>query len=408
MPLESASRRLPPPAKLVLALVVVAVGVAQGFGRFTYALVLPAIERDLLHSYAVAGWFGTANLAAYFAGVMLASLASSRLDAVHLIVLGLVTSTAGLAAMTLAAEPGLLLAGMIATGAAGAFIWIPSPALAGSVVPEHRRGFAIGLMGSGIGVAILFASALTHAVQARYGENSWRAVWGVEAALAAIATLLVVLWLREPDTGRAGEMRPSSLGEIVALTSLRAVPSWVAMTVAYAAYGLCYSIYSSYLVAALQADAGFSVRHASLDYGLVGLAIAAGGVLLGRVSDRAGRRPALVWGFIAMGACPLLVLLGREPWVGVSAVIFGTMMSGIGSVVAAYVRDHTTEGAFAPAFGAITLFFGAAQLVGPELGGMLAERSGGFASAFLVSSVAGFAGAIVSARLGRGEQESGS
>lgn len=405
MPLEDVSRRLPPSAKLVLALIVLAVGVAQGFGRFTYALVLPAIERDLLHSYAAAGWFGTANLTAYLAGVLLVSLAAARLDPVHLIVLGLVLSTSGLAAMAMAVTPGLLLAGMIATGAAGAFIWIPAPGLVGSVVPEHRRGFAIGLMASGIGVAMLFAAELTHMVQARYGENAWRAVWRVETALAVTATLLVVLWLREPDGERGTDLVPSSLREIVTLRSLRAVPSWIALTVAYAAYGLCYSIYASYLVAALQSDAGFSARHASLDYGLVGLSIAAGGVLLGRISDRAGRRPALVWGFVAMAVCPLLVIVGREPWVGASAIIFGVMMSGVGSVVAAYVRDHTTEGAFAPAFGAITLFFGAAQLVGPELGGFLAERSGGFGWAFAVSAVAGFLGAVVSATLPRGEHD---
>jgi MFS family permease len=399
MPLENGSRPLPPSAKLVLALVVVAVGVAQGFGRFTYALVLPAIERDLLHSYALAGWFGTANLAAYLVGVLLVSLAAARFDPVHLIVLGLVMSTSGLAAMTMAATPGLLLAGMIATGAAGAFIWIPAPGLVGSVVPEHRRGFAIGLMASGIGVAMLFAAELTHVVQARYGENTWRAVWGAETALAVIATLLIVLWLREPDGERGADLVPSSLREIVTLRSLRAVPSWIALTLAYAAYGLCYSIYASYLVAALQSDAGFSARHASLDYGLVGLSIAAGGVLLGRLSDRIGRRPALLWGFVAMGACPLLVLSGREPWAGTSAILFGIMMSGLGSVIAAYVRDHTTEGVFAPAFGAITLFFGAAQLVGPELGGLLAEQNGDFRWAFLVSSLAAFIGAVASAGL---------
>jgi predicted MFS family arabinose efflux permease len=403
MPLENGPGRLPPSAKLVLALVVLAVGVAQGFGRFTYALVLPAIERDLLHSYAVAGWFGTANLAAYLVGVLLVSLAAARLDPVHLIVLGLVLSTSGLAAMTMAVTPGLLLAGMIATGAAGAFIWIPAPGLVGSVVPEHRRGLAIGLMASGIGVAMLFAAELTHLVQARYGENAWRAVWGVETALATIATVLVVLWLREPDGERETDLRPSSLHEIVTLRSLRAVPSWVALTVAYAAYGLCYSIYASYLVAALQSDAGFTARHASLDYALVGLSIAAGGVLLGRLSDRIGRRPALLWGFVAMGACPLLVLVGREPWTGASALLFGIMMSGLGSVVAAYVRDHTTEGAFAPAFGAITLFFGAAQLIGPELGGLIAEQSGGFRWAFVVSAAAALIGALASATVRRSD-----
>ena len=143
---EPALRTEPPPlarsAKLVLALVVLAVGVAQGFGRFTYPLVLPAIEGDLLHSYSLAGWLGTANLTAYLAGVLLVSLAATKVSPARLIMVGLVVSTAGLAAMTVAASPRALLGGMIATGIAGAFIWIPAPGLAGAVVPEGRRGFA--------------------------------------------------------------------------------------------------------------------------------------------------------------------------------------------------------------------------------------------------------------------------
>jgi MFS family permease len=386
-------------AKLVLALVVVAVGVAQGFGRFTYPLVLPAIESDLLHSYSLAGWLGTANLTAYLVGVLFVSLAAARVSPARLIVLGLVVSTAGLALMTCAASPGALLGGMIATGIAGALIWIPAPGLAGAVVPEGRRGFAIGLMASGIGIAVLFAAELTHLVQARYGANEWRMVWGVEAALAALATGLALGWLREPDEEHATDPQSSIVREILGLASLRRLPGWVAITAAYSGYGLCYSVYSSYLVAALQSDAGFSARHASLDYGLVGLSIAAGGILLGQLSDRVGRRPTLVWGFAAMGSCPLFVLIGAEPWAGASALLFGIMMSGLGSVVAAYVRDHTTEGLFASAFGAITLFFGVAQLAGPELGGILAEHTGTFRWAFLVSAFGAFAGAAASAAL---------
>src|SRR5439155_11343938 len=138
----------------------------------------------------------------------------------RLIVFGLIVSTAGLAAMTIAASPRALLAGMVATGVAGALIWIPAPGLAGAVVPEGRRGFAIGLMGSGIGIAVLFASGLTRLVQARYGASEWRAVWAVEAALAALATGLALGWLREPDDEPPAEALPSTLCEILALASL--------------------------------------------------------------------------------------------------------------------------------------------------------------------------------------------
>ena len=113
MSLANESRRLPPSAKLALALVVLAVGVAQGFGRFTYALILPAIERDMLHSYSLAGWYGTANLTAYLVGVLCVSLAAARfVDAERLVLapdcgmkyLPRDTAFGKLAAMTQAAE----------------------------------------------------------------------------------------------------------------------------------------------------------------------------------------------------------------------------------------------------------------------------------------------------------------
>jgi len=397
-PVRDESAVVPRSAKSVLALLLLSVGVAQGFGRFTYPLVLPAIDRDLLHSYSLAGWLGTANLTAYLVGTLLVSLAATKLRPATLIAFGVWVSTAGLAAMTVATTTAALFAGMIATGVAGAFIWIPAPGLAGEIVAETRRGFAIGLMGSGIGLATLFAAALAHLVHAVYGETAWRQVWAVEAIVAATIAGIVLLRLGEPEE-ESEQSRPATIGEIVTLASLRSVPGWAVITAAYAAYGLCYSIYSSYLVAALQSDAGFSAAHASADYALVAVAIAGGGIALGEISDRVGRRPTLVWGFLAMGACPLLALTAREPWIAPSALLFGITMSGLGSVVAAYVRDHTREASFAPAFGAITLFFGIAQLVGPELGGYLAEHTGKFTAAFLVSSLAGFAGAVLSARL---------
>ena len=56
---------------------------------------------------------------------------------------------------------------------------------------------------------------------------------------------------------------------------------------------------------ALEDDAGFSAGHASAVYTLVGVALIAGGVVLGPLSDRWGRGRTLLLGYVAMSAsCP--------------------------------------------------------------------------------------------------------
>jgi hypothetical protein len=69
---------LQPSPWVLVALIALASGVAQAFGRFSYALLLPAIDRDLLGSYAVAGLIGTANVAMYLLGTLAVSAVSRR------------------------------------------------------------------------------------------------------------------------------------------------------------------------------------------------------------------------------------------------------------------------------------------------------------------------------------------
>lgn len=59
-------------------MVALASGVAQAFGRFSYAVLLPSIDRDLLGSYAVAGLIGTVNAGAYLLGTLLVSALARR------------------------------------------------------------------------------------------------------------------------------------------------------------------------------------------------------------------------------------------------------------------------------------------------------------------------------------------
>ena len=375
------------PRYLVL-LVALASGVAQAFGRFSYALLLPAINSDLLGSYAVAGLVATANVAAYLLGTVAVSAISRAVAPADLIRVGLAVTSAGLLVLWQAGGAAALAVGLALTGIGGAFIWVPAPGLAGSVVRPSRRGAAIGVSGSGIGGGIVFASALAAALQSRAGDASWRAVYLVEAVLAVLVLLLCLLFLR-PAAHRldTAEVRTGAL---------RRVPGWVGLVGGYAAYGLAYSIYTSYLVTALEDDAGFSHSHAAAVYTLVGGALVGGGVLLGPVSDRWGRGRTLVAGYLVMAAAILLVLVGTEPAASVSAVAFGLMMSGLPAVIAAHLSDHLTPREFAGAFGRCTLAFGVAQLCGPPLGGVLAEATGTFAVPFVVAAAVALLGATAS------------
>ncbi|MGY1671424.1 MFS transporter [Geodermatophilus sp. SYSU D00710] len=375
------------PLGLVL-LVALASAVAQAFGRFSYALLLPAINRDLLGSYALAGLVATANVTAYLLGTVAVSALSRRARPAALIKAGLACSALGLALLTRAEGAGTLAAGLTLTGVGGAFIWVPAPGLAGSVVRPARRGAAIGVAGSGIGGGIVLASALTWSLQAAGGDASWRTVYLVETAIAVLALVLCLLLLR-PARHRDDDV-PVRTG------ALRRVPGWIGLTGGYAAYGLAYSVYTSYLVTALEDDAGFSPGHASAVYTLVGVGLVAGGVVLGPLSDRWGRGPTLVGGYLLMAAAILLVPLGVEPLASASALLFGLTMSGLPAVIAARLSDSLTPREFAGAFGRCTLAFGLAQLAGPPLGGWLAETTGGFLVPFLLGGLVAGAGAALS------------
>ena len=375
------------PRGLVL-LVALASAVAQAFGRFSYALLLPAIDRDLLGSYAVAGLVATANVLAYLLGTVAVSALSRRARPAALIKAGLACSALGLGLLSGAGGAGGLAVGLTLTGVGGAFIWVPAPGLAGSVVRPSRRGAAIGVAGSGIGGGIVVASALTYGLRAAGGDASWRTVYLVETAVAVLVLLLCLLLLR-PAPHRDDDT-PVRTG------ALRRVPGWIGLTGGYAAYGLAYSVYTSYLVTALEDDAGFSAGHASAVYTLVGVGLVAGGVVLGPLSDRWGRGRTLVAGYLAMAGAILLVPLGTEPLASASALLFGLTMSGLPAVIAAVLSDTLTPREFAGAFGRCTLAFGLAQLAGPPLGGYLAEAAGGFLVPFLLAGLVAAAGALLS------------
>ena len=371
-----------------MAIVVAASMVAQAFGRFTYGLVLPSVQKSLGISYTLAGTLGTLNLAAYLLSSLGVAWLSTRLPPDRLIRIGIGFSTLGLAGMWWAPNLGVIVGAMVVTGAAGALIWIPAPAVTSSLVSLERRAMAIGSIGIGIGLGFVSAGWVARGV----GEE-WTSVYGFETLVGAVVAIVVWAFVRAP-------VEPS--GNRPSMRALGTVPSWGYLLGTYGGFGLSMSLFVNFFVARLEEDSGFSTATTGLIFAVLGVASILGGPVYAALSDNVGRSRALEIGFSTMAAASLLLLVGSGPWPWLAAVLFGLAFAGVPSTTATYLRDHLSAREFGSGFGVITLAFGAGQLLAPQVGGWLGDTMSSFSLVFVLAALVATMAAVGSAQLAGG------
>jgi MFS family permease len=369
----------------LVAVVVAATMVAQAFGRFTYALVLPSVQTDLGISYTLAGTLGSLNLAAYLASSFGIAWLSTRLPPDRIIRISIGISTLGLAGMWWAPNLGVVTAAMLITGAAGAGIWIPAPAVSSSLVTPERRALAIGVIGTGIGLGFVSAGWVARGV----GEE-WTSIYRFETIVALVTAILVWVFVRIPTEPGGG--RPS-------LRSLGTVPRWGYLLGTYGGFGLAMSLFVNFFVARLEEDAGYTTATTGLVFATFGVASIFGGPLYAALSDRVGRSRALQVGFATMAGASLLLLAGSGPWPWLAAAVFGLAFAGVPASTATYLRDHLSAREFGSGFGVVTLAFGAGQLLAPQIGGWLGDTLSSFTLVFVLAAIVAAVSAIGSGRL---------
>lgn len=368
-----------------MAIVVAATMVAQAFGRFTYALVLPSVQADLNISYTLAGTLGMLNLAAYLLSSLGVAWVSTRMPPDRIIRIGIGVSALGLAGMWWAPGLGVVVAAMLVTGAAGAAIWIPAPAVSSSLVSPERRALAIGTIGMGIGLGFVSAGWA-----ARVVGDRWTAVYGFETIVAVVTALLVWIFVRVP--AEPGGTPPS-------LRALGTVPRWGYLLATYGGFGLSMSLFVNFFIARLEEDSGYLTSTTGLIFATFGVASIFGGPLYAALSDRVGRRRAIQVGFATMAGASLLLLVGMGPWPWMAAAVFGLAFAGVPATTATYLRDHLSAREFGSGFGVITLAFGVGQLLAPQIGGWIGDALSSFTLVFVLAAGVATLASLGSARL---------
>lgn len=119
--------------------------------------------------------------------------------------------------------------------------------------------------------------------------------------------------------------------------------------------------------------------------------------LVGNLSDAFGRRPVMLFSLIAMALDYLVMALAGSIWLLLFGRVFGGITAATHATAAAYMADISTPQEKAANFGLLGAAFGVGFVLGPVMGGLLAEYGtrAPFHAAALLSLANAVFGALV-------------
>ena len=366
--------------------------VALGFGRFAYALLLPAMRPELGWSFADAGAMNTANAVGYLAGAWLAAPMGKKFGDKRVFAAGLLATALAVGAVGLTAHFMTLLALRLAAGFSGAVAFVAGAGLTSAAAAggsKNRAPIWLGIYfsGAGMGVAV---SAL--ALAPLLDSIGWRGAWLALGALSLLATGSGALALRRAPAAA----RPPAHG----------APTWsprfMARTLcAYTLYGAGYIAYATFIIAFLRDGQGLNSGQISVFWSIVGFASVAAAFLWGPVIGRlpGGAGTACIIALVAIGAAVPLLWSGPAA-AYLSALLFGGSFLAVIASVTAFARKATPQRDWTAAIAALTVAFGIGQCVGPVLSGMVSDGASGMRAGLWLSVVMLRAAAVVAASQG--------
>ena len=242
----------------------------------------------------------------------------------------------------------------------------------------------------GNGAAIIFSGYLIPTLNASLGMQGWRMGWLILAAITLVAAVCTAMLVRnEPadlglePLGARQSLEPAAVADHSPPGSGR---SLLLLGLLYLIFGATYMVYGTFIVTAMVNEFGLAEARAGLFWSWVGFFSLFSGVGFGALSDRLGRKAGLMVVFVIQSLAYLLA--GSSFGEGVlvaSVILYGISTFAIPTIMAAAVGDLLGLSRAAAGFSLITVFFAVGQTLGPASAGVLAETSGTFTTAFLLS-----------------------
>jgi len=364
---------------LVLAGLALGVTVTNGFARFAYGLMLPAMKSEMGWNYAQAGWLNTANALGYIAGAILTMLLIRHISPSRLFAIGLIATTLALLATGMNAALWWQTLWRILAGIFGAMSFSTAGTLTAGLFHDDSRRNALAiaiLFGSGGGLGIVLTGAALPLMLDALGPGAWPMGWIVIGAVS-LSFLPLGLWA-------ALQLRPPAQSQAKAtpLPLRRMLPEMIS----YAGFGLGYIVYLTFLSAWMTeqaADAG----SIALVWVILGLCICVSPLVWRPILARfaSGLPLALILTGIAIGSA-LPVVLPSGPALLISAVVFGLSVFMAPGAVTSFIRQNLPPESWGHAISLFTVVFAVAQTLGPYGAGLVGDLYNNIGVSLLVAA----------------------
>lgn len=316
-----------------------------GLARFAYVPLFPAMVAAGWVDGGEAGLIGAGNLAGYLSGVLFGRRLASRIGTSRVLDLGMILAASAFAfcAINLGLWWFLLWRGL--AGVAGGLLMAVAGPAAQASVPQARRGFAGGIVISGVGCGVSLASVLAPAFLNAGLAVAWLGLAGLVALLLAVAH---PFWPRMP-VGEHATQAPSLLPYSLLLTS-------------YGLSGAGMVAPMIYLADLAVRGRGFDMAYGAAVWLVFGLGGMIGTLAAGGLVDRFGARRCFRAWLVLQVVGLALALIPVSAVLPLAALICGAAAIGITAVVLSLVRERAGRDS-AALWARTTAAYGVAQVV---------------------------------------------
>ena len=344
-----------------------AIAVVNGFARFAYALILPAMRDALGWDYSASGWLNTANSLGYAAGGLSGMLLLKRVRASQLFVYGLLSAVVFIGLVGLTRELSLMLLWRFLAGIGSAWTF----ACGGALVAAHysnepqKTGTAISIFYAGGGLGIALSGLAVFPVLSK--GMSWADAWLTLGVVGAMLAVMPALTARRIESVA---VNTSSEPSVFVWQLYRPI------LLAYFLFGVGYIVYMTFVIAWLK-EMRLSVFLSTALWVVMGLAAMASGWVW--------RNPMGSWRpthtYAAATLCTAVgsaipIVFRSEAALVVSVLLVGGSFFMVPAAMIALSRKTLAQHLWAKAMNVFTMVFALGQALGPVCAGWIADSAG--------------------------------